>query len=391
VVLLSFAVWLHGGMVRSDSALVAADIDESCFIGEALMQRSARLAVALLTLYVLSLPFAVAQSAMLTLPDTSQAAHVAQRIGITDIAIDYHRPLVHGRKIFGALQPYGKVWRAGANVNTTIAFTDPVAIEGHPLLKGVYGLHMIPGETSWTIIFSKNSTSWGSFTYDPAEDALRITVKPQSINNQEALTYELVDPQADSVVVSMRWEKTGVSFRVNVNTPEIVAESLQKQLRGRVQFEWEPWYEAANYLLDNKLNTDEALRYAESSIQNEDRFENEMTKARALTLLTRNQEAAGAEQKAFEIGTQIQVHAYGRQLQREGKQDKALEVFRRNITKDPKSWIAHNESARLAVAHGDFDTAIKEMTLAENTSSGSLKTQHADLLTLLHNKIDINK
>src|SRR5256885_5775266 len=94
-----------------------------------------------------------AQSAMLNLPDISQAARVTQRIGITDITIDYHRPLVRGRKIFGGLQPYGKVWRTGANINTTIAFSDPVAIEGQPLPKGVYGLHMIPGETSWTVIF----------------------------------------------------------------------------------------------------------------------------------------------------------------------------------------------------------------------------------------------
>src|SRR5215475_6363348 len=110
----------------------------------------------------------------LKLPDVSQAAEVKQRIALTDITVNYHRPLVNGRKIWGSLVPYGQVWRAGANENTTIAFSDPVTIEGKPLPKGAYGLHMIPNENEWTVIFSKNSTSWGSFTYDEKEDALRV-------------------------------------------------------------------------------------------------------------------------------------------------------------------------------------------------------------------------
>src|SRR5689334_25151748 len=101
-----------------------------------------------------------AQSALLNIPRQSQHAVITQRIGITDITINYHRPLVNGRKVWGGLVPYGEVWRAGANENTTIAFSDPVTIEGKSLAKGVYGLHMIPAENEWTIIFSKNSTAW---------------------------------------------------------------------------------------------------------------------------------------------------------------------------------------------------------------------------------------
>src|SRR5579862_6896208 len=129
---------------------------------------------------VLSLLFAAglcqAQSALLNIPRQSQHSVLTQRIGITDITINYHRPLVNGRKVWGDLVPYGKVWRAGANENTTIAFSDPVMIEGQPLDKGIYGLHMIPNAGEWTIIFSRNSTSWGAFTYDAAEDALHVTV-----------------------------------------------------------------------------------------------------------------------------------------------------------------------------------------------------------------------
>ena len=115
-----------------------------------------------------------AQSFTLDLPLQSQGAEISQRIGITDVTINYHRPLVNNRKVWGGLVPYGQVWRAGANLNTTISFSDPVVIEGKPLDKGTYGLHMIPNADEWTIIFSKNSTSWGSFTYDergcPARD-----------------------------------------------------------------------------------------------------------------------------------------------------------------------------------------------------------------------------
>ncbi len=164
-----------------------------------------------------SAPRAGAQSAVLNLPRDSQHAMVMQRIGLTDITINYHRPLVKGRKVFGpgSPQPYGQVWRAGANENTTIEFGTDVIVEGKPLAKGVYGLHMIPGETDWTVIFSRNSTSWGSFTYDQAEDALRVTVKARPAEMQEALAYNFDDVTANSAVITLRWEKCcGAGSRV---------------------------------------------------------------------------------------------------------------------------------------------------------------------------------
>src|SRR5690349_24176948 len=108
---------------------------------------------------------AAAQSFITAVPRQSQRAAAVQRIALTDITVTYHRPLVGGRKVWGGLVPYGQVWRAGANENTTIEFSDPVTVEDHPLAKGTYGLHMIPTAESWTIIFSNNATSWGSFTY----------------------------------------------------------------------------------------------------------------------------------------------------------------------------------------------------------------------------------
>src|SRR5690349_10506162 len=168
--------------------------------------RKALCAVGLVTLA----SSAKAQSALLALPDVSQHARVTQRIGLTDLTIDYSRPLVAGRKIFGGLQPFGEVWRAGANWNTTFQTTDSVTIDGHALAKGVYGVHIIPRETSWIIIFSKNATAWGSFTYDSTEDALRVFVKPQTIPHQEVLTYSFDDPTSNSVVLTMRWAEVAV-------------------------------------------------------------------------------------------------------------------------------------------------------------------------------------
>lgn len=355
------------------------------------MRRCAAVVVLLVTGLFVGVTFVQAQSALLNLPDVSQHARVTQRIGITDITIDYHRPLVRGRKIFGGLQAYGQVWRAGANYNTTIEFSDPVTVEGQTLPKGVYGLHLIPGETSWVVIFSRNSTSWGSFTYDKAEDALRVTVKPQAIENREALSYDFDDPKPTSALITMRWERVAVPFKVEVNTPEIVRQSLSNQLRARPQFEWQAWQEAADYLLNNKLGAEEAAKYADRSIEIEDRFENEMTKARALSTLGRKAEALAAHERAIARGSQLQVHSYGRGLQTQGQQDEALELFRDNIKKDPNSWVGHNDASRVAVARGDFDTAVREMKLAVTAAPESLKAQHADLVRRLENREDINQ
>ena len=161
-----------------------------------------------------------AQSFVLDLPRPSQHALLTQRIGVTDITISYHRPLTNGRKIWDGVVPYGQVWRAGANENTTIVFSDPVTIEGKPLDKGAYGLHMIPTADQWTIIFSKNSTSWGSFTYDEKEDALRVTVKPKAADMHNALTYDFDQLQKDSAVVELEWEKIAVPFKVSVDVHE---------------------------------------------------------------------------------------------------------------------------------------------------------------------------
>ncbi|HEV3040743.1 MAG TPA: DUF2911 domain-containing protein [Candidatus Angelobacter sp.] len=333
-----------------------------------------------------------AQSALLDLPRASQRAAVMQRVGITNITIRYHRPLVNGRNVWTrGIAPYGDVWRAGANENTTIEVSDPVSVEGQPLAKGTYGLHMIPGEKEWTVIFSKNSSSWGSFSYDKAEDALRVTVKPKPTEFHDALTYDFDDVKPNSATVTLRWDKVAVPFKVEADVKEIVKQSLHNQLRGRAQYEWQSWDEAANYFLDSKTNLEEALKDADQSIQMEKRFENLITKSRALDALGRKDEATTARIEALANGTGLQVHTYGRQLMIQGHQDQAFEVFRSNIKKYPDEWYSHGEAARMACAQGNFDNAVKEMKLAVAKAPDPIKPGIEGLVKRLEAKEDINK
>ncbi len=332
-----------------------------------------------------------AQSFVLDLPDQSQRAEISQKVGITNITINYHRPLVKNRKIWDGLVPYGKVWRAGANENTTITFSDPVMIEGKPLDKGTYGLHMIPNADEWTIIFSKNSTSWGSFTYDQAEDALRVTVKPRAADLHDALTYDFDQLQPDSALVELEWEKVAVPFKVSVDVHHVVQASLKKQLRNLSQYTWMSWDDAANYLLTEKIALDDALTYANKSIENEDRYDNEMTKSKVLTALSRKDDAAVAEKKALDLANPLQVHLFARQLQAQKRSEEAFTIFRENAKKHPDQWFVHTGLARMYSAQGKFDDAAKEMKLALAAAPDNQKSYLDGLVRQLEAKQDINQ
>jgi hypothetical protein len=351
-----------------------------------------RLCVATFTFAALFLAvLCTAQSTVLDLPRQSQHAVLTQRVGITDITINYHRPLVNGRQIWGKVVPYGEVWRAGANENTTISFADPVTIEGKPLDRGTYGLHMIPNQDEWTVIFSKNSTSWGSFTYKQDEDALRVNVKPQPSEMHDALTYDFDQLTPNSAVVTMRWEKVAVPFKVGVDVNHLVEASLHNQLRGLSQYTWEGWDDAANYLLDSKTNLEEALKYSDNSIQNEERYDNLMTKSKILEALGRKQEAAATRDKAVAKANAIQAYLYARQLQRDHHADEALAVYRSNAKKFPSDWITHAGVARVYVSQGDYDNALKEMKLAEEGAPDGQKSGVQTLVKRIQAKEDINK
>jgi len=332
-----------------------------------------------------------AQSLVLDLPDASQRAQISQRIGLTDITIKYHRPLVKDRKIWNGLVPYGKVWRAGANENTTISFSDPVQIEGKALEAGTYGLHMIPNANEWAVIFSKNSTSWGSFTYDQAEDALRVNVKPVPAEVHNALTYEFDQLQPDSAVITFAWEKIAVSFKVTVDVHDVVQASLKKQLRSLAQTSWMSWNDAATYLLTEKLDPATALTYANKSIENEDRFDNEIIKSRILAALNRKDEAAAAEKKGLSLASAFQIHTYARQLMSEHRKEEAFAIFNDNALKHPDQWFVYTGLARVYSAQGKFEDAAMEMKIAFHTAPDNQKSYLDGLVRQLEAKQDINQ
>jgi tetratricopeptide (TPR) repeat protein len=335
---------------------------------------------------------ATGETLMLDLPRQSQHALLTQRIGVTDITINYHRPLANGRAVWGKLVPYGQVWRAGANENTTITFSDPVTIEGQALDKGTYGLHMIPGETEWTVIFSKDAAAWGSFSYKQPDDALRITVKPQSTDLHDALVYDFDDLKADSAVVTMRWDKVAVPFKVAVNVNDIVTSSIRRQLYGLNQNYWESWDDAAGYFLVNKINLDEALKYEDLSIQNDERFENLMSKSKILDAMGRKDDAVAVRGKAMEKANAVQLYSYGRQLQGEKKQDEAFAIFRTSAKKYPDFWLTHVGLARVYSGEGQYDQAVKEMQAAmPGVPDEANKLRIANYVKRLQSKEDINR
>ncbi len=330
------------------------------------------------------------QATELNLPTLSQRALVTQRIGLTDITIVYHEPLVDGRDLWGKVVPYGKVWRAGANENTTITFTDDVTVEGKPLPAGTYGLHMIPDKDQWTVIFSKNSTSWGSFTYDDKEDALRVTAKPQQAEFREALTYTFDDVKPDSTAATLRWDKLTVPVHISVDVKAVTERSIHNQLRNTGGFNWSGYDEAATWCLDGNCSLDQGLKWEDTSVQIEERFENLLTKSQILAAMGKKQEADATQAKAFEKATGVQLHIYGRGLQIQKKQDEAFAVFKINIEKRPNEWYTHGELARMASAKGDFATAVKEMNLALASAPDQTKTQIQGLIARLEKNQDIN-
>ena len=330
------------------------------------------------------------QATELNIPRVSQHAIVEQTIGISTITINYHRPMAGDREILGKTVPYGKVWRAGANDNSTIQFSDDATVEGKPLAAGTYGLHMIADKDQWTVIFSKNSTSWGSFSYDEKEDALRVTVKPGSGELFNDLTYTFDDVKPDSAVATLRWGKFTVPFRISFDVKTIVLKSIRNQLRSVGGFTWMGYDEAALWCLDNNYNLEEALKWEDTSIQNEDRFENLETKSRILDAMGKKEEGAKTLAAALEKANAQQLYVYARGLQRQGDTKRAYELFAQVPKKDPNHWLSHLALARIDSHTGDFAMASKEMKLAIATAPDANKQFLEPLLQKLDAKTDIN-
>ena len=333
----------------------------------------------LLTLFLLIL-VCFESSAQLTTPYPSPKAKVMQRVGITDVTIVYYRPSVNGREIWGKVVPYGynnfgfgtstaAPWRAGANDNTIIKFSNDVTIAGKSLKAGVYGLHMALEESGKvTVIFSNNSSSWGSFFYDEKEDALRIETQWEDAPMQEMLAFEFTEVKQNSAIASLRWDKKRIPFQIEVDVHKQVIANFKEELRSNKGFNWAAWNTAATYCLNNDVDLEQGLTWADAAISapfiGQKNFTTLSTKAQLLNKLKRTEDAQKVMDEALPLGSALQVHGYARQLITVGNKDKALEVFKWNAKNNPDTWPVDLGLARGYSAKGEYKKALQHAQIA---------------------------
>jgi hypothetical protein len=327
--------------------------------------------------------FCKLQAQLTTTPSGgNKKAVVGERIGLTDVTIHYDRPGVKGRegKIWGQLIQTGfndlgfgsskaAPWRAGANENTTIEFSTDVKVEGQPLAAGKYGFFIAYDSSESTLIFSKNSTSWGSFFYNPQEDALRVKVKPVTTDKSvEWLKYEFTNETPNSAVIALEWEKLMIPFKVEVDLVATQLASFRNELRTSRGFMWESWQQAAQWCVDSSTNLDEALLWSDTATSvnfgGDHSFPAWGTKAQVLDKLGKTAESDSIMKKAMPYASVIEIHQYGRKLIAQKRNKEALEVFKMNYDKNPNQFTTLVGLARGYSANGDYKNALKYANLA---------------------------
>lgn len=305
---------------------------------------------------------------------------VSQRIGITDMEIHWDAPAVKGRegKIWGTtIAHYGfqnlgfgtakeSPWRAGANENTTISFSTDVTVEGKSLPAGKYGFFIAVYADSCTLIFSKNSTAWGSYFYNPAEDALRVGVRQQKDlpQSRERLAYEFSDQTENSALIALVWERWRIPFRVAVDLNKTVVEGLRKEMQNSPGFYEQNLNGAATFCLQHNVNLDEALTWADNAINMSPTFTNYRLKSQILEKLDKAAEAEKTMTAALDKATVQELHQYGRQLVAEKKPAKAMEIFQLNYKKNGDTWPTHVGLMRGYSANGDVKKALEHAQIA---------------------------
>ena len=328
----------------------------------------------------------------ITLPPNGEnpQASVTQAIGPVRVTIDYSSPrVVRGQndrkgKIWGELVPFGLTdlafngckecpWRGGANENTTFAVTHDVQVQGQPLAAGKYGLHFIPGQDEWTVIFSKDADSWGSFWYDPKLDALRVQTKPVKGDYHEWLTYDFIERNPDKVTAALEWENLQIPFSISVdNVNELWVANLRADLRGFAGFSWQNWQQAADFCAQKKVNLPEGLKWAERAVSDptwgggDENFATLMTLSNLQKLNGRNEEAKKTFEKAINHPTArpVLIHQAARQLLAGGEKQEAFRLFQLNAKRFPNQWPVHVGLMRGYAAIGDKKKALEEAKLA---------------------------
>jgi hypothetical protein len=241
-------------------------------------------------------------------PQLSPQATVSQTIGTTEVKVEYHRPGVRRRKIWGELVPFGQVWRAGANEATTIRFSDTVKVNGQSIPAGSYALFMIPGPERWTIILNKRWRQLGAYEYDPREDLVRFEVSPKAVGLSEWLTYEIYPASGSSAYVDLYWEKLRVSFLVEVDVAGIVTARMKKAMAQAKAGDWKIYADAAEYLLEQDADLAQALTWIDRSIRINENPENLHVKAKLQMAAAQASDALKTLDRALKLGRDRKAH-----------------------------------------------------------------------------------
>lgn len=235
-------------------------------------------------------------------PKLSPQSTVSQTVGITTVSVEYHRPQVRGRKIWGELVPYGQVWRTGANQATTIKFSDPVKVNGQPVPAGTYALFSIPGPEQWTLILNKRARQFGAYEYQPKDDLIRFVVKAKAVKEfSEWLTYEVYPASRSSAYVDLYWEKLRVSFLVEVDVDSIVTARMKRAMTRAGERDWKIYADAAEYFVEQEKELTQALGWAEKSIRIQENPVNLSVKAHILRAIGQPAQAYQALERALKI------------------------------------------------------------------------------------------
>jgi len=239
--------------------------------------------------------------AQLEMPAASPFCKIEQKVGLTDVSIAYSRPSMNGRKIMGALVPYGEMWRTGANASTKLSFSDDVKLNGHEVPAGTYALYTIPGESEWTIILHKNTNHWGTggANYKQEEDLLRFQVKAETLPvTMETFTIEIGDLKTESAKIWLLWERTGVPIDLQVEVDKRVMAQIDRILNGPTAG---TYYQMANYYYTQQKDDKQALEWVNKAIEGGDRYWVWTLKARLHARLGDYENAIAASQKAMQL------------------------------------------------------------------------------------------
>lgn len=301
------------------------------------------------------------QAQNITQPRASQQSSITQRQGISDVTINYHSPAVKGREIWGTTVPYGSIWRAGANENTTIHFTHDAMVEGQPIASGTYGLYMIPGENEFQVLFSKYHQSWGSNAPTEDEVVLKVSVVPTSIPAQEWLSFNFIDRGSKSLTAALQWDTVSVPFKIEYDVNKIVVDNARAELKGLAGF-GQGYNQAASYCLRNNYNLDEAMTWIDRSIGTGKSFLNLSVKSGLLAKQGKSAESDQLMQEALTIANGNQLNQYGYQLLGQGDTKGAIKIFSMNIEKNPDHvfiWGFTDSLGEAYLADGNKKMALK--------------------------------